>query len=225
MSRLRGLAAAATVVVLATSGLAGCSGDDAPDGGGSSSSPTPTTSASPYLSVPDGVELTPPGTHLEVGDTGVVAWQPRQGMVGALEITVDSLESTTTKATFGAWQLSDDQKKATPYFVHVTVRNVGDTNLGGRRVPLYVVNDQNVLLESTPFASSFQPCPSTALPDKFPNGAKADVCLVYLAPDHGTLEAVSFRPEQTFDPIIWTGDVTKYKPAKSKKKSKKGKKG
>ena len=31
--------------------------------------------------------------------------------------------------------------------------------------------------------------------------------MVYLAPDKGKLTAVSFRPSQEFDPIIWTGEL------------------
>ncbi|MBZ5741015.1 hypothetical protein [Nocardioides mangrovi] len=218
----------ASLLALALAGalaVAGCSSsDDDSSDGGSPTSPSGSTSATPYLPVPDGVQLTPPGTHLSVGDEATVAWEPRQNLVGTLDITVSSLEKTTIKDSFGAWQLSSEQQKSTPYFVRATVKNVGDTDLGGRRVPLYVVNDQNVLLESTPFASAFAPCPSTALPDKFKPGAKEDVCLVYLAPDHGQLDAVSFRPEETFDPIIWTGDVTTYKPAKDDGKKKSGKK-
>ena len=217
-SRLLGPAIAA---LLSTSLLAGCSGSDEPDASGATAGPSGSASASPYLPVPDGVTLTPQGTHLSVGDEAVVAYEPRQNEVGVLDLTVTKLERTNTKKTLSAWQLTDAQQKSTPYFVHVTVKNVGESDLGGRRVPLYVVNEDNLLLESTPFASSFEACPSTALPDKFGPGAQKDMCLVYLAPDHGSLEAVSFRPEETFDPIYWTGDVEKYVPAKPEKKKKK----
>jgi hypothetical protein len=208
--------------------LAGCSGSDptsdsSDSSGKKSDSPSASASETPYLPVPDGVTLTPQGTHLEVGDQGVVAYEPRQDEVGVLDLTVTKLEQTTTKKTLAAWQLTPAQQKSTPYFVHVKVKNVGDSDLGGRRVPLYVVNEDNLLLESTPFASSFQACPSTALPKPFGPGAAANVCLVYLAPDHGTLEAVSFRPDESFDPIIWTGEISKYVAPKPKKK--KGKKG
>jgi hypothetical protein len=217
------LLAATLALGVASAGLAGCSGDDdAPEAQGQSSSAS-SPSASPYLPVPDDVTLTPQGTSLELGDEAVVAWEPRQDTVGVLDLTVTKIERTTTKKALSAWQLSDAQKASTPYFVHVSVSNAGDTDLGGRRVPLYAVNDENLLLESTPFASSFAPCPSTPLPDKFRPGASADVCLVYLAPHHGTLEAVSFRPEETFDPITWTGEIVKYAPPKSEqKKPKKG---
>jgi hypothetical protein len=217
-SRLLGLSIAA---LLSASLLAGCSGSDDPDASGESSDPSGSASASPYLPVPDGVTLTPQGTHLSVGDQAVVAYEPRQDEVGVLDLTVTKLERTTTKKTLSAWQLTDAQQKSTPYFVHVSVKNVGESDLGGRRVPLYAVNEDNLLLESTPFASSFEACPSTALPAKFGPGAAADVCLVYLAPDHGSLEAVSFRPEETFDPIYWTGDIEKYVAPKPEKKKKK----
>ncbi|MEP9361354.1 hypothetical protein ABLE68_00215 [Nocardioides sp. CN2-186] len=219
-SRLLGLA---TGVVLVAGGLAGCSGSDSAGGSDGTPSTSGSASASPYLPVPDGVSLTPPGTHLEVGDSAVVAYEPRQDQVGALDITVTKLQKTSIKDSFAAWQLSDEQKKSTPYFVDVTVENVGDTDLGGRRIPLYVVNDQNVLVESTPFASSFEPCPSTPFPDKFPSGKSVDACLVYLLPDHGTLDAVSFRPDESFNPITWTGEVSKAKPPKSEKSDKPGK--
>jgi hypothetical protein len=214
-----GLAVGAVLV------LAGCSSSDgASDSAGPSASATATASATPYLPVPAGVTLTPPGSQLSVGDTASVAYHPRQEQVGALDITVTDLETTKIEA-FSAWQLSDAQKQATPYYVRATVENVGETDLGGRPVPLYVVNEDDVLLEATPFASSFKPCPSTPFPEKFKPGDTADVCLVYLAPDHGELEAVSFRPDETFNPITWTGEVVKYQPPKPPKdKSKDSKK-
>jgi hypothetical protein len=209
-SRLAPLALA--VALVAT----GCSSSD--DGGGASgsgSSGSAGTAAegSPYLPVPASVQLTTPGSKLSVGDHAVVAYHPRQNQVGALDIAVTRLERASIR-DFSAWQLSAEQRASTPYYVHATVENVGDTDLGGRAVPLYVVDQDDVLLESTPFASSFAPCPSTPFPPRFGSGAKAKVCLVYLAPKHGKLVAVSFRPDESFNPITWTGDVVPPKPAK-----------
>ena len=221
------LSRTAALLLAAALTVAGCSSssDDAAPSPGSST-PTPAASETPYLPVPAGVELTPPGSQLSVGDHAVVAYEPRQDQVGALDIAVTKLEKTSID-DFSAWQLSDEQKKSNPYYVRATIENVGDTDLGGRPVPLYVVNDQNVLLEPTPFASSFDACPSTPFPKKFGPGDETKVCLVYLAPDHGDLVSVSFRPEETFNPITWTGDIVKYEPPKPKKddKGKKGKKG
>ena len=208
---LLGLAMSAVLSVSA------CSGDDEDPSAGTTPTPTVVASASPYLPVPAGVELTKPGSQLNVGDHAVVAYEPRQNQVGALDISVTRLEKTSIE-DFSAWQLSEEQKKSTPYYVRATIQNVGDTDLGGRPVPLYVVNEENVLLESTPFASSFKPCPSTPFPEKFGPGDRTNTSQVYLAPNRGELDAVSFRPDESFNPIVWEGDVTRYEPPKPEKK-------
>ena len=213
MKRVAVLGVAAAAVLA----LAGCS-DDEP---AAAPTPTPTEvpSATPYLPVPAGVELTQPGSQLDLEEHAVVAYKPRQDQIAALDIVVTKLEKTSIE-DFSAWQLNDEQKKSTPYYVRVTVENVGDTDLGGRPVPLYVVNEENVLLESTPFASSYKPCPSTPFPEKFGPGATTNTCLVYLAPNRGDLEAVSFRPEESFNPIVWEGEVVRYQPPKPEKPKK-----
>ena len=203
--------------------LAGCSGDDtgpdiepsaAASPSGSSGSSSASASASPTVSqlpVPAGVELTEQGSQLSVGDSATVAYQPRQDLVGVLDIKVTRIEQTTFKKSFAGWQLDDAQKQSTPFFVRATVTNRGESDLGGRRVPLYIVDGTNTLVESTTFASSFRPCEPGSFPGKYPAGKKVKVCLVYLAPAAGTLTAVSFRPAQEYDPITWTGPLEKAK--------------
>ncbi|MEO5711836.1 MAG: hypothetical protein ABIQ59_18655, partial [Nocardioidaceae bacterium] len=71
------------------------------------------------------------------------------------------------------------------------------------------------------FTTSFKPCPSKSLPKKFPAGASLSTCLVFLSPDRGTLESVSYRPSQEFNPITWTGDLSTPKPAPKKTKKNK----
>jgi hypothetical protein len=221
LSSLLGLGLAATLLVTGCSLSEGdASAPATPTGSGGSGG---SASETPYLPVPDGVGLTTPGSQLSVGDHAVVAYHPRQDQVAALDIQVTDLERTGIK-DFAAWQLSKQQQESTPYYVRATIENVGDTDLGGREVPLYVVNEENLLLQATPFASSFAACPSAPFPKRFGPGATADVCLVYLAPDHGELVAVSFRPEDTFDPITWTGDVQRYEPPKPDKSDKKNEK-
>ncbi|QIG42761.1 hypothetical protein G5V58_08170 [Nocardioides anomalus] len=225
---LRRVGAGLAAVVLAGGVLAGCSGDDSgsdPDAGdGSSSASTagetgtagtagPSASAS-SLPVPAGVELSPQGSQLAVGDTATVAYQPKQDEVGVLDITITRLEKTTIKKSFEGWDLDAGQKKASPYFVRATITNRGDTDLGGRRVPLYVVDGDNTLIEATSFASAFTACQPGAFPKKFPTGKKTKVCLVYLVPRQGDLTAVSFRPTQEFDPITWSGELQDPEPPK-----------
>lgn len=214
-----GLALASALV------LTGCSGgdEDPKEADGSASPGSGATTDEPYLPVPDGVELTAQGSELSLGDTATVAYEPRQDEVAALDLKVTAIEKASFKLFVG-WKLSPETKKTTPYFVRATVKNVGETDLGSRPVPLYAVDGNNKLIEASTFASTFKPCPSEALPKKFANGDSVKTCLVYLAPDKGELTATSFRPTEDFDPIVWTGEITEPKaiqPDKGKKGSKK----
>ena len=201
-TRLAGLALAASLALTA------CSGDDGGSPESSEPESSPTVAETPYLEVPEGVELTAQGSELEVGDSATVAYEPRQNAVGALDIKVTSTEKASF-SMFEGWELTKETRKTAPYFVRATVTNVGDTDLGGRPVPLYIVDGDNRLIESSVFTGTFKPCESSMFPQKFKNGDKVKACLVYLAPDKGKLTAVSFRPDQEFDPITWTGELTK----------------
>ncbi len=224
------LARALAGVLLCTA-LAGCSGDPKasgqkdPSGAGDASTSTPTsTSTSPgsasTLPVPEGVEVTEPGTALDVGATATVRYQVRQGIVGVLDIKVTRLEKTSFKESFVGWGLSEETQKAKPYFVRATILNRGESDLGRRPVPLYIVDGANTLVEATSFASSFRPCEPGTFPKSFPAGSTTKVCLVYLAPDKGDLTAVSFRPSQEDAPITWTGELKQPKPPKKDKPGK-----
>jgi hypothetical protein len=222
---LRRAGSTCVALVAAAALLAGCSDDDkGPDVGGrspSSSTPgetgTATASATASLPVPAGVELSPEGSQLAVGDTATVAYELRQGVVGVLDIKVTRLEKTSFKKSFVGWDLDQAQKNSNPYFVRVTLTNRGDTDLGGKHVPLYIVDGNNTLVEATTFASAFPPCQPGVFPKKFKTGHTMRACLVFLSPKKGELTAVSFRPTQEFDPITWTGELQKPKPLKPPK--------
>ncbi len=169
--------------------------------------PSESAAAEPYLPVPEGVELTSQGSLLEVGDKATVAYEPRQEKVGVLDLKVTGLEQTTFEKSFQGWKLDARTKTSTPYFVDVAVTNLGRLDLGGRAVPLYLLDDENTLVEASTFAGDFKPCPSVSLPKKFAKGDRTSVCLVYLAPQGRTMAGVSFRPSQDFNAITWTGDV------------------
>jgi hypothetical protein len=214
------------LAVLMTSALlAGCSGNDEPKSDsstGTSSASTPTAAESNYLAVPDGVELTAPGSELSLGQSATVAYEPRQGTVAALKIKVTQLRRASFDQFIG-WKIDKKIRTTTPYFVDATVTNVGDSDLGGRPVPLYIVDGENRLIEASIFTATFHPCSGATLPKKFENGDTAKTCLVFLSPDHGDLTAVSFRPTQAFDPITWTGKVQKF-TVPTKKRGDKGSK-
>ena len=198
--------------------LSACSGDKGGSPEPSADDSSPTASETPYLEVPEGVELTAQGSELEVGESATVAYEPRQNAVGALDIKVTSTEKAAF-SLFEGWELTKETRTTAPYFVRATVTNVGDSDLGGRPVPLYIVDGDNRLIEASVFTGTFKPCEGSMFPQKFKNGDKVRACLVYLAPDKGKLTAVSFRPDQEFDPITWTGELTKAAAPGGEKKS------
>lgn len=226
-SRLLGLTVAALGTALV---LAGCSGskEEPDDAASASPSVSALPSQTPSLDVPAGIELTSQGAALELGDTATVAYEVDQSTVGVVDITVTDLRRTTFQESFRGWKLDKQLQKANPYFVQARFRNLGETDLGGERPPLYVVDGDDTLVESSTFVTDFEACPSTDFPKKFGNGDKVERCLVFLVPDGGKLVAVSFRPTQEFNPITWSGDVLKLgakrrgeEPAKPKTSGKK----
>jgi hypothetical protein len=222
--RRRGSAVAAFLLTLGVLSGCGGGGDDGnePDGDDGPSPTAETTPAEePYLPVPEGVELTEPGTDLTVGDPAMIAWQPRQNLIGVLDVAVTRLEKTTFAESFEGWDVKQEQKqKLRPYFVHATVANRGKTNLSGRLVPLYAEDSTDTLLEPTEFKDgTFKPCPGGTLPKGFSTNDTTEVCMVYLLGDGLNLTGITFRPTSTFDPITWTGKIQRIeKPGKKKQK-------
>jgi hypothetical protein len=206
--------AAATLLTACTVGGGSSSG---PEGAGSGTSSTdgggatPGSNPAPYLPVPVGVVLTDPGSELGLGEQATVAWRPRQGQVGVLNVKVRKLVKADIKV-LKDWQLDADGRSSALYYVTVTVANVGDLDLSDRRVPLYVLDGAGTLVESSAFKTDFDPCPSLAMPDGFVTGEKTTLCQAYLVPKRGDLKAVSFRPTDDFNPITWVGKVTEPKP-------------
>ena len=215
------LAAVTTAAALA---LGGCSSEGATKDAGSSSSDAASSSASPSPSstvpVPEGTDLTGQGSKLAFGDTGTVIFEPSEGRGTVLQLTVKGVKQGSLD-DFKGFILDDSYKqKASYYYATVSVKNVGEGDVGGVGVPLWGVNSANTLLPAVNFTTSFKPCSSKPLPKSFPKDATLSTCLVYLSPDKGKLESVSYRPSQEFNPITWTGDITTPKPTPKKRTKK-----
>jgi len=212
---LRALAGIALAVALVA--VAGCGGSK-PSAHASASG-----TRSPSVTVPDGVSITDPGSNLGLGEAATVAYQPNEKRSSVLRLTVTRVVRARL-ADFAEYVLDDRTKASTPYFVHVSVANVGVGDVGGTDIPLWAVSQADTLIHSSGFTNTFKPCPSPALPKPFAAGATLDTCLVYLVPDHGTLDAVSFRPLQSVAGIVWKGTVEVEKAPMKKPAKKSGKK-
>ena len=216
---LRGTSRVLAAVAVAALTMTGCSGNDGQEASTSaSSSPSPSTT----VSIPADASLTEQGTELPFGSTGTVLFEPDQNRGTVLDLTVETAREGSLD-DFKGFILDDPYKKnANYYYVDVTVENVGEGDVGGVPVPLWGVNAENTLLPAVNFTTKFPTCPSQQLPDTFGAGDTLKTCLVFLSPDHGTLEALSYRPSQEFNPITWTGEI---QPPAEPEKEKKGKSG
>lgn len=170
------------------------------------------------VDVPDGVTLTKAGTELAFREPALVAYEPNAQRSSVLSLTVDSVQTGRIR-DLAAFQLDDRTKKTRPYYVRVSVKNVGAGDLSGMAVPLFAVDGTNSLVQPSSFTtSSFTRCPSLSLPAGYTTGKTYAGCLLYLVPNAGTLVEMSYRPLQAFEPITWKGTilppVTKKKPVK-----------
>jgi hypothetical protein len=204
------------LALVAALALSGCGGDDGGDDGigGSTRAGGDSTIST---NGPDGAGSAgpQPGDELTLGEDAPLAWQPKQGLDGQVEVSVDRMDQSTMK-DFSAFKLDRAMKRSTPYYVHVSVENTGTANLSGVELPIFLDNGSDVLFPSARITSSFEPCPSRPLPKGFTEGKRAKLCLVFLAAEKTKLQAIAMRPTDDVEPVTWTGDVTR--PAKPKKK-------
>lgn len=214
----------ASLFAAATLALTACSGSDDPaetSDDPSSSSPTPSPTEE------ENSKVTPEGTQLTFGDAATVEHE-NDGDETLLTMRVTSAEQGSLDDLQG-FDLDDPYKKrGNYYYVRVQVKNAGKKTVGGVPVPLWGISGDNTLLQAVEFKSSFAKCPTEPLPKKFKPKDTFNTCLVYLAPDKGKLQGVSYRPTEQYVPIEWRGPVKmlpKDKPKSGKDSGKDSGKG
>jgi hypothetical protein len=112
------------------------------------------------------------------------------------------------ESVFDGW-VSEVMPDARPYFVTVSLANSGESDLGGQEVPLYLRDDTGALGAPWTVGGDFAECQSGPLPTPFAAGARADMCLVYLVPGGARIRDLVFEPTEGYDPITWSGEVTR----------------
>ncbi len=182
---------------------------------------TPTMAPTGNVRLPRGVVLTAQGENLEFGQTATVEFDSGKKPETALDLKVTGARKGLLEDFSGFILDNDYKKRANYYYVDVTVTNVGKVDAGGAPIPIWGVNEENTLLPAVNFTTRFAPCASTPLPERFRPGTKLRTCLVYLAPDKGRLESLSYRPVQAFAPIRWVGEIDKARESEPKKKNQK----
>ena len=231
-----GRLAAWAVAVAALPVLAACGGSS---GGSSSAGNQPTSAAPPSSSAPSSSSapqtpapspseaggssattaggLTPPGTHLGLGQQAVVGWDPEDTggkSVFKMAVTVLSIQKGSI-ADFKNIQLNAKEKTATPYYVTVRIKALGSNPPSGDHNPAIFVNgvdDRGQQQESVTFLGTFQRCDDPEAPAPFTAGKSYTACLTYLMPAGGSIKSMSWTqgPHKKDDvtayfekPIVW----------------------
>jgi hypothetical protein len=207
-----GRAHAASVVLVSALALSGYGGNDKSDD--PSDSPTTSTSTTPTTGTTD------PGTELDLGESATFDWSPNQRLTSSVAVAVTRIDQGPRKDV-KAIKVDPPLRNPKLYYVHVTVQNLGATDLGGVSalgLPLYVDDGSDVLMPAADVRLAFTPCPLEKLPKAFGQGAKKDLCLVYVL-ETTELQNLSLRASDTAPAITWTGPITDpVKPGTKKKK-------
>jgi hypothetical protein len=228
---------AGTAAAILVPGLAACSGSSSGGAGSSSTSAVPQTttpgasggSATPAASGASDASsgsgrLTPPSTHLGLGQEATVGWVPTSEAGGSgaqkglrLQVTVESIEKGTI-GDFTNVQLNASERKSTPYYVKVRMKALGHTPPSGTdndpAIAFNAIDDRGQQQDNVIFFGTFQRCNDNTMPKKFASGKTYDSCLAYLIPGGGSIQSVQWNdgPSKANDvtpyfdkPLVWAG--------------------
>ena len=184
-----------SIVVALLVVLAACGGND-PE-------PTARTDVPKGFDVPAGVTITKGGSTLEVGRSASVVYEVEEQAASAVTVTVNGVKTGDIDKDFTFFSLDEKLKASTPYYVRLSVVNEGPSGLGGVAIPVLAHTRSNTVFPPNELVGTFRPCPNPALPESFLEGAKADLCLVFLLPKGEKLQSIDLQTGSEADAIHW----------------------
>jgi hypothetical protein len=176
--------------------VAGCTG-------GGKATPKATATIPPTTaSTTSADRTTAPGTVLKPGQRAVVRWRAGKAHDSVIALTVTGVRRGSI-ADLGQYRLGRAARASTLYYVYSVVRNTGSGNLSGRRLPLFGKVSPRLVVPPVRFRLPFHRCDYQPLPVHFAKGARARVCMVMLAPRHGSVSSVEWRSPRLPQPVSW----------------------
>jgi hypothetical protein len=168
---------------------------------GGSDDDKPTADVPKGFDVPAGVTLTPAGSTVKVGAAASVVYEVDDA-TSAITVLVRAVRKGSMK-DFRFFSLDAASRASTPYYVDVSVRNEGPAGLGGVTLPVLAHTASNTVYPPNELVGTFKPCPTSALPKSFLEGAAARLCLIFLLPEGETLSTVDLQTGSEADAIHW----------------------
>ena len=148
----------------------------------------------------------------DLGDAVAVPFYPYDAVggepTGEGTVAVTQVRTGSSDELVAAgFDLDDDQRAATPYYVDVTYENTGDTPIEPRDPSARDGDDELVTsLTVIDFGGpAFDLCPG--VPEKVAPGGRADGCAIFLVPDGVRLERISYLPDVTQDTVYWRAEA------------------
>ncbi len=189
---MRRLPALLLTVALATTLLAGCGDDEAEPEEPATNSDIP---------VPDGVELTDPGTELDVGEPATAVYVLRGDRGSVVRVTVTRIRKGKP-SDFRGFSLDPKSSKSIPWYVQANLKDVGEAGLGGSPMPLFGLDSGDTFFPPAD-VQGFDKCAPADPPKDFGPGDTERGCLVFFVPKDLDLVSVQLRAEEGIDPISW----------------------
>lgn len=145
---------------------------------------------------------TPPGTTLRLDEPAAVRFTPDRSHRSVLRLRVDKV----TRGKIGdlkQFTLDPAALTSSVYYVEAQVANVGAGDLSNAEVPLFGRVSDKLVVPAVKFGSTYERCDDQPLPARFHAGDRARLCMVMLAPHHGKISEIQWRPTNGSDPISW----------------------
>ncbi|XVS67387.1 hypothetical protein ACQPYE_15400 [Actinosynnema sp. CA-299493] len=148
-------------------------------------------------------DVTAPGTELKVGDRAVIPFKYGTEKNGTIAITVTAIDqgANADLAAFG-----EKAKGITPFYIRVTVENVGGTDLSYSSLSLRALGADGKGTGVIISGDTKQCESETAKKDFTTVGAKYETCVLQGAREGAAVAAASYANGDGYDksPITWS---------------------
>ncbi|MFI9007996.1 hypothetical protein ACIGNX_12265 [Actinosynnema sp. NPDC053489] len=148
-------------------------------------------------------DVTAPGTKLKVGERAVVPFKYGTDKNGTIAITVTAIEQgdNADLAAFG-----EKAKGITPFYIRVSVENVGGTDLAYSSVSLRAVGPDGKGTGVIISGETAQCQSESAKKDFTTAGAKFETCVLQGAREGASVGGATFDKGDGYDksPVTWT---------------------
>ena len=162
-------------------------------------------------------EMTPPGTHLAVGQSAVLPFHvPYKGSIPA-RVTVTAIEpGSLAEFQQAGFKVPADAADRKPYYVSYTVTALGGSDLGGNSLGmLYGLDDRNdehseTLTMSNFSGARFDRCRQDSFKNGAGNGSSYSSCKIFLVQNTGAITGLRFKgggdenAAYFRNPVVWT---------------------